>query len=129
MDDGHREAVALPLQSESLRPWNILTEARLHSRNIFSVCSRNPRDEFAHCRGCCGFCVCSVLNSYLLDGRAREDPGRARICNARAVRARWDFIWSPCTVAWLQPGGTAAAGRCSSRRDVCSSLFCYFTLL
>lgn len=29
LDDGQREAIALPLQREFLRPWNILIEALL----------------------------------------------------------------------------------------------------
>lgn len=44
LDDGHREAIALHLQRESLRPWNILTEALLYSRKkILSLQSSSIR--------------------------------------------------------------------------------------
>ncbi|KAF3833803.1 hypothetical protein F7725_025007 [Dissostichus mawsoni] len=50
--------------------------------------TNNQYDEFGHCRGCCGFRVCSVLKYDFLDGRASEHPGLARLCDAQTVRAR-----------------------------------------
>lgn len=66
LDDGHRNAIT--------RIAGIFSQRCRYRQDIFffsSVGIHNPHDEFAHCRGCCGFRVCSaVFNTiYLSIGR------------------------------------------------------------
>lgn len=60
LDDGHREPVALLLQRESLRPWNILFH-RYRVEVFILVYRHNPYNQFAHCRGSCSFPVRCAL--------------------------------------------------------------------